>query len=135
MSAASTEVSLHNGLYTAHLSLPGIPADAPDLALQYLGEDLPDAHLVHLSDDKWRLEVPILSNLLSDGVHTLLLVGDQGTDLLHSHVIASGTALSQDMRAELALMRAELDLLKRAFRRKLPKTSPEFLARAQSCLG
>lgn len=120
MSAASTEVSLHNGLYTAHLSLPGIPADAPpDLALQYLGEDLPDAHLVHLSDDKWRLEVPIPSNLLSDGVHTLLLVKDQGTDLLHSHVISSGTALSQDMRAELALMRAELDLLKRAFRRKL----------------
>ena len=120
MSAASTEVSLHNGLYTAHLSLPGIPADAPpDLALQYLGEDLPDAHLVHLSDDKWRLEVPIPSNLLSDGVHTLLLVKDQGADLLHSHVIASGTALSQDMRAELALMRAELDLLKRAFRRRL----------------
>ena len=120
MSAASTQVSLHNGLYTAHLSLPGIPADTPpDLALQYLGEDLPDAHLVHLSDDKWRLEVPIPSNLLSDGVHTLLLVKDQGTDLLHSHVIASGTALSQDMRAELALMRAELDLLKRAFRRKL----------------
>ena len=120
MSAASTEVSLHNGLYTAHLSLPGIPADTPpDLALQYLGEDLPDAHLVHLSDDKWRLEVPIPPNLLSDGVHTLLLVKDQGTDLLHSHVIASGTALSQDMRAELALMRAELDLLKRAFRRRL----------------
>jgi hypothetical protein len=43
--------------------------------------------------------------------------------LLGSFSIVAGDALAEDIRAELSLLRAELDMLKKAFRRHCVETS------------
>ncbi|WP_108484416.1 hypothetical protein [Oceaniglobus ichthyenteri] len=72
---------------------------------------------------QWRLFVPIPAGALSDGVQTFL-IRDAGSDVqLGSFCIAMGDALEADIRAEMDLLRAELDMLKRAFRRHCVETA------------
>ena len=67
--------------------------------------------------DTWHLSVTVPAGLLSDGVQTFLIRdADDGETLAHFTIVA-GEAADADMRAELDLMRAELDMLKKAFRR------------------
>lgn len=66
---------------------------------------------------RWTVEVQIPADLLSDGVQTFV-VRDAGTgDRLAHFTIVTGVPLEDDIRAEVDLLRAELDLLKKAFRR------------------
>lgn len=61
------------------------------------------------------VRVPIPAWVLNEGVQTVL-VRSGGTVLAQLTLIA-GQPLDEDIRAELSLLRAELDLLKRAFQR------------------
>ena len=54
---------------------------------------------------------------VGDGVQTFLILDMRRDTVLTSFSLLGGEALSEDMRAEMALLRAELDMLKRAFRR------------------
>jgi len=67
------------------------------------------------------VKVPIPAAALNEGVQTFLLRVD-GEVLAHFTVIA-GVPLEEDLRAEISLLRAELDLLKRAFRRHCAETA------------
>ena len=67
--------------------------------------------------DTWHLSVALPAGLLSDGLQTFLIRdADDGETLAHFTIVA-GEAADADMRAELDLLRAELDILKKAFRR------------------
>ncbi|OYW51601.1 MAG: hypothetical protein B7Z10_06310 [Rhodobacterales bacterium 32-66-7] len=61
-----------------------------------------------------RLALP--ATVLSDGVQTVLL--HSGETVLAKVTIMAGSPLDDDLRAEIGLLRAELDLLKRAFQRQ-----------------
>lgn len=65
---------------------------------------------------RWVLEVPVPVEALGDGVQTVLIREARTDQVLNSFVLIAGEPLNEDMRAEVALLRAELDLLKRAFR-------------------
>lgn len=66
---------------------------------------------------EWAVKVPIPVEVLSEGVQTFLL-REAGSDLTLAHfTIITGVAMEDDMRAEVDLLRQELDMLKRAFRR------------------
>ncbi len=65
----------------------------------------------------WTLSVPIPPELISDGVQTFLVREATQTETLTRFSIAAGEPLQEDVLAELDLLRAELDLLKRAFSR------------------
>jgi len=66
--------------------------------------------------------VPIPAEAVGDGVHTLL-VRDKMTDTTLGQItLIAGEALGDDIRAEMDLLRAELDMLKRAFRRHCLET-------------
>ena len=68
------------------------------------------------------VQVPIPAELLSEGVQTFVIT-DLGTDArLASFSIVTGQPLAEDIRAELDLLREELDMLKRAFRRHCSET-------------
>ena len=69
----------------------------------------------------WAVRVPIAASALSEGVQTVLL--KVGEDVLASFTIVAGVPLEEDLRAEISLLRAELDLLKRAFRRHCAETA------------
>jgi hypothetical protein len=71
---------------------------------------------------RWHVSVPIPAGLLSDGVQTFL-VREAGTGATLGHfTIVTGTPLEADLRAEIELLRAELDMLKKAFRRHCLET-------------
>ena len=61
------------------------------------------------------VRVPIPAWALNEGVQTFVVQAD-GTTLAQFTLVA-GAPLDEDIRAEIGLLRAELDLLKRAFQR------------------
>ncbi|WP_368185259.1 hypothetical protein [Aestuariibius sp. HNIBRBA575] len=71
---------------------------------------------------RFRVRLPIPTELLSDGLQTILLIDQDSGETLNSIAILAGDALAEDMRAEMDLLRAELDMLKRAFRRHCVET-------------
>ena len=86
-------------------------APVPDVALT------PDAQADH-----WLLSIPIPPEAIADGVQTLL-IHDMDADQTIGHVtLLSGDDIDDDLRGEVALLRAELDLLKRVVRRHCIQT-------------
>jgi hypothetical protein len=70
----------------------------------------------------WRIEAAIPPETLSDGVQTFLITDQDTGRLLDSFTMVTGVPMEDDIRAEVALLRAELDMLKRAFRRHCLET-------------
>ena len=66
---------------------------------------------------RYVVRVPIPAWALNDGVQTVLVRSDGVT--LAQFTLVAGQPLEEDIRAEVSLLRAELDLLKRAFQRHL----------------
>ncbi len=101
-------------------------ADAPpDVAVTHLDEPVDG---VRVDPDpshagQFLVRVPIPVALLSDGTRTFV-ISDAGTGArLASFAVVLGQPLDEDIRSEMALLRAELDLLKRAFRRHCVETT------------
>ncbi|MTH33021.1 hypothetical protein GL279_00210 [Paracoccus limosus] len=96
------------------------------LLLVHMGARVGDARATAQDDGSWRIAAAIPPQKLSDGVQTFLLLEDQGEGAeppqpgarhLSSLSIVAGELLEEDMRAEMNLMRSELDLLKKELRR------------------
>jgi hypothetical protein len=68
------------------------------------------------------VRVPIPVTALSEGVQTFLIRDAASGDQLGHFTIITGVAMEDDIRAEMDLLRAELDMLKRAFRRHCLET-------------
>jgi len=68
------------------------------------------------------VKVPVPASAISDGVQTFVISDGDTGDVLNTFSILAGDAIGEDMRAEMDLLRAELDLLKRAFRRHCVET-------------
>jgi hypothetical protein len=71
---------------------------------------------------EWAVRVPIPADVLSDGVQTFLIREAGSEETLAHFTIITGVAMEDDMRAEVDLLRQELDMLKRAFRRHCLET-------------
>jgi hypothetical protein len=68
------------------------------------------------------VRVPIPAEVLSEGVQTFILRDQTSGEKLGHFTVITGVALEDDIRAEIDLLRAELDMLKRAFRRHCLET-------------
>lgn len=114
--AEITASRLRAGTWEARLAFPGGEAPAIDLwhadrrigSVTVAGDERPG---------EWLLSAPIPAETISDGVQTFLLRDATSGETLAHFSILAGAALDHDIRAEMDLIRAELDLLKRAFRR------------------
>jgi hypothetical protein len=73
--------------------------------------------------NEWLVRVPIAAEHLSEGVQTYLIREEGTTETLTSFTVITGVAMEDDLRAEVDLLRQELDMLKRAFRRHCVETS------------
>lgn len=110
------------GLWQAELVAP--PAGQPPALEVWHRETRLDglALGVPAAPGRWPVSVPIPAALLSDGVQTFLVRDAASGATLGHFAIVSGAPLESDLRAEIELLRAELDLLKRAFRRHCVET-------------
>ncbi len=103
--------------------LTGAPLE-PALRVLHLEIAVPGVTVTAVPDraGDWLVRVPIPVELLTEGVQTFL-IQDQATGARLEHfTIITGVAMEDDMRAEVDLLRAELDMLKRAFRRHCLET-------------
>jgi len=72
--------------------------------------------------DNWEVKADIPKEFLMDGVQTFLFVFEGQTEILDRFSIITGEPLEEDLRAEIQLLREELDMVKRAFRRHCIET-------------
>ncbi|MTH78996.1 hypothetical protein [Paracoccus aestuariivivens] len=116
-------LGLKSGIWEGILRRETAPAR---LVLVHMGARVGDARSTPQADGSWRVAAAIPSQRLSDGVQSFLLMEDQGEDSqplqpgamhLASLDIVAGRPLEEDTRAEMNLMRGEIDLLKRELRR------------------
>lgn len=118
------QASLRNGVWEGILTSNAGGTLQPSLNITYLGKDVPDASI---SDDdtpgKWVVRVPIPPEAVAEGVQTFLITDKSTGETLSSFALYAGDALDEDIRAEVALLRDELDMLKRAFRRHCVETT------------
>ena len=71
----------------------------------------------------WEVRFNLSPELISDGVQTVLIRDEETGQTVETVTLLAGEALGADLRAEVDLLRAELDMLKRAFRRHCVETA------------
>ncbi|MEF3048875.1 hypothetical protein [Pseudotabrizicola sp. L79] len=96
----------------------------PELEVLLLERPMPGLRIEPVTgrDGEWAVQVPIPAEVLTDGVQTFLIQNKPSGDTLAHFTIITGVAMEDDLRAEVDLLRQELDMLKRAFRRHCLET-------------
>ena len=119
-----TKTRLFEGVWEGVLTSAQEGNSQPQVKVTHLQEEIPNVEVVENREaGHWVVRVPIPAELISDGVQTFLIHDAKTGDTLDSFNLISGDALSYDIRAEVMLLREELDLLKRAFRRHRLETT------------
>lgn len=117
-----TPLRLSQGVWEAALTDLPNPDDPPALMLHCGDERLEPPHLERFSDGGWLVRVEVPPRCLSDGMQVFVLSLEETREKLGSFAILAGDAFNENLRAEMQLLRAELDMLKRAFRRHCRET-------------
>lgn len=115
-----TRVRLQGGRYEGLMRAP----DGAGLEALY-GDRVIAAAEVSADSDRpgsWRVAVDLPADVISEGVHVIALRSTLSGAVLDRVTLMSGAPLDEDIRAELALLRDELEMLKRAFRRHCAMT-------------
>lgn len=98
--------------------------DRPEIVVTHLTRPVPGASLREDPETpgQFLVSVPIPPELLSEGVQTFV-ISDKATDAkLGSFSVVTGQPIDEDFRADMQLLREELDMLKSAFRRHCVET-------------
>lgn len=106
------QAGVWEGLLTAAVGTPRLEAMHLDMPLAGV-----TVTAVAGAAGVWAVQVPIPAQVLSEGVQTFVIRDAQSGGTLAHFTVITGVAINEDFRAEMDLLRAELDLLKRAFRR------------------
>lgn len=118
-----TKTQLRQGIWEGLLT--GATSEAPPkLSVTHQGTPVPDVSVNALEvGTGYGVRIPIPTEAISDGMQTLLVTDAATQTQLASITLMAGEALGDDLRVEVDLLRAELDMLKRAFRRHCLETS------------
>lgn len=115
-----TRMRLAEGVWEGLLSARG--SAAPRLLLRHRDELVGEPETVEAGEGpsgtgRWLVRFRLPVDRLSDGVQTFVIEDATTGDALAHETIFAGELVDDDIRAEVSLLRAELDMLKRAFRR------------------
>lgn len=114
--------SLRGGVWEGRLGPVEPGAPLPDLQVRHQDRVVEGLMLARSDDGQsFSFRITLPTAVLSDGVQTVLLV-DKAGQRLGSLALLAGEGVDADIRAEVDLLRAELDMLKRAFRRHCVET-------------
>lgn len=121
MAITLMQTRLANGRWEGVLA--GVTGPVPTVEAWHQDRLLPgltvEALAGHADRHAVRLDLPLA--VLSEGVQTVVF--RVAGEVLATVTLVAGAPLDEDLRAEIALLRAELDLLKRAFRRHCADTA------------
>lgn len=120
-----TKTRIQAGTYEGVLTAKTEGAFHPQLAVVHLEKELEGLQITEDTslDKTWHVRFEIPSHVLTDGVQTFLIIDTSSGETLDSFTIVTGEVLSDDIRAEMDLLRSELDMLKKAFRRHCVETT------------
>ena len=111
-----TKTRILHGTWEGVLRAPGL-TDTPTLEVMHLDTPLDAPQIIPVEPGAWHVAVAIPAQVLADGVQTFVIQDRETGAMLASFAIVTGQPLEDDLRAEISLLRAELDMLKGAFRR------------------
>lgn len=118
-----TKTRLFEGVWEGTLIYDGPGNFQPQIEVTHLQNPIDGVEVTEKPEENlWVVRVPIPSDLIADGVQTFLIRDANSGDTLNSFALMTGDVLSYDIRAEVTLLREELDMLKRAFRRHCLET-------------
>ena len=120
-----TKIRFRNGTWEGVIQNAGNSGLPPDVQVLFQDKPLEGIALTEGSaSGDWNLHITIPPHAIADGVQTFVITeGGSGGQKLDSFTLIAGEAAADDMRAEIELLRAELDMLKRAFRRHCMETT------------
>lgn len=119
-----SKTRLFEGVWEGILTAIDDSGAQPDLGVTHLDKPLGELRLTETGEpNQWLVRIPIPVDLIGDGAQTFLIFDKDTGETLDSFTIIAGDAVSDDIRAEVALLRAELDMVKRAFRRHCVETT------------
>jgi hypothetical protein len=110
-------LSLTAGHWQGRLTGPE-GADPPPLAATCAGMELDAPRIEPAGAGRWTVSLALPPAIMTDGTQ-VLAIGPKGGDPLCLDPLAFGDALAGDLAAELAALRTEVEVLKRALRRHL----------------
>lgn len=119
-----SKIRFRNGIWEGTITNVPDTGARPDIQVRLL-DQLVDGITVKEggSDSEWNLHVPVPSHAVADGVHSFVIYDGATDTKLGDFTLIAGEAAADDLRAEVELLRAELDMLKRAFRRHCLETT------------
>ncbi len=118
-----TKTRLYEGVWEGAIYREGGGKHPPNIEVTWLQQKLQGVTVADLVDGKgWSLRIEVPAYTIADGVQTFLINDVDTQTTIGDFSLIAGEALSYDIRTEIALLREELDLLKRAFRRHCLET-------------
>lgn len=113
--AELVESRIQGGRWSGLVRLVGA---SPGFAVSLDGEELAGLSEEPAGKGLVRLTLDLPSRVISEGMRMFLVRPRGAAEPLGRFVLFAGQAIDGDALAEIALLRAELDLLKAAFRRR-----------------
>lgn len=115
-----THLGLRSGIWNGHITGA---ATEPEVTVLHNGEQLSGVSFERSDiETVWLMRVAVPWDAITDGVQFFFIHDATTDEKLGQFFVASGDLDVDDMRAEVSLLRAELDMLKRAFRRHCSET-------------
>lgn len=120
-----TRRRIRGGYYEGLLTTNARLKDSPVIELHLPDTSLGDVSITATGKGgkSWDVIAKIPSVSINEGIQTYILRDGISGDTLDSFAVVTGEPLQEDLRSEIALMRAELDMLKRSFRRHVVESS------------
>lgn len=116
-----TKTKIRQGIWQGIVT--GADNEAPQIEVSHLDNPVADVKFEHNKEaGQWLMSFPIPPSAIADGVHTILIRDIVTGATLGNATLIAGEVLEDDIRAELDLLRAELDMVKSAFRRHCLET-------------
>ena len=119
-----TKTRFSEGTWEGVVTADGRGTPRPEVVATHLGTSLTGVTVTDTAEPgRWVLKVPVPPQAVGDGVQTVLIADARTDATLGSVTLVAGEPLHGDLQAEIDLLRAELDMLKRAFRRHCAETA------------
>ncbi len=113
-----------NGVWEGVLTRLEPGESAPDIRVMHRDQAVDGVEMIPDGETgTWAVKVPIPTHAIADGVHTFTIFDRDSAEALGHFTLIAGDVVADDIRVEMELLRAELDMLKRAFRRHCVETT------------